>query len=225
MRPLSTFFIGFSFIALGCSSASRQAATVPATKPAVAKVPVSMTMKQRSNEVIPGSDGIRLTVDDVTRGQVIVSVAGKDGSTLLSRMSMQPGVAATLKIGSESYTLTLQELNNSLVGEDFATFVIAGAGQALSEKEKIEKLIAHIGGLQGAKFIRNGKEHSAQEAADHLRTKWQAAGDRIKTAREFIDHLATKSSVSDETYMIKLADGTSKPAGTYLNERLAEWER
>ena len=137
---------------------------------------------------------------------------------------MQEGAAATM-IGSETSTDS-QRLNNSLVGEDYATFIIAGAGLALSEKEKIEKLIAHVEGLQGAVFSSaTAQEHAAKEAADHLRTKWQAAGDRAKTARDFIDHLATKSSTSSEAYTIKLKDGTVKRAGEYLHERLAELEK
>ena len=155
-----------------------------------------------------------------------MSVADKAGATLLSRKSMQQGAVATIKLGAETYQLTLKELNNALIGEDFATFVVSGpAGAGLSEKEKIEKLIAQIENLPGAVFVRNGTEHGAKEAAEHLRTKWQAAGDRVKTAREFIDHLATKSSMSDEAYTIKLADGTIEPAGAYLHERLAELEK
>ena len=56
----------------------------------------------------------------------------------------------------------------------------------LSEEQKIEALIKAVHELKDAVFIRNDKEYEAKAAADHLRTKWEYAGQRIKTARQFI---------------------------------------
>lgn len=51
-------------------------------------------------------------------------------------------------------------------------------------------------------FIRNGENFSGVEAADHLRTKLDYAYNEIETAKEFIEHLATKSSMSGEYYLV-----------------------
>jgi len=76
----------------------------------------------------------------------------------------------------------------------------------------------------GVVFIRNGTEHTAAQAADHLRTKRKAAGKKIKTARDFIEQLATRSSLSGKPYLIRTGDGRETPAGSWLAERLRTLE-
>src|SRR5207245_2633253 len=78
-----------------------------------------------------------------------------------------------------------------------------------TEKQKIEKLIASIENLPDASFIRNGKSYDAKTAGTFLRTKWERASD-IKTAGDFIEKVATKSSTSGEAYVIRFKDGTEK---------------
>src|ERR1700694_3900379 len=87
--------------------------------------------------------------------------------------------------------------------------IIAGTASAQDqiEKKKIDFLIASVEGLQGAKFIRNGTEYNGKEAADHLRLKYKSAGDRVKTADDFIRLCASKSSMSGKPYKIKYSDG------------------
>lgn len=106
--------------------------------------------------------------------------------------------------------------------------VVAAATQAsvpaatapISEQQKIEILLSSIGRLQGAVFIRNGSEHSATEAVDHLRYKWKHAGDRVKTAEDFIVNCATKSSLSGLPYRIRFADGKTEDAAIYFEDQL-----
>ena len=95
----------------------------------------------------------------------------------------------------------------------------------MMEREKIERLLAAVESAEGDVFIRNGGEHSAADAAEHLRTKWQAAGEQIKTAEEFIDKIGTKSSLSGEPYRVRLANGADVPASDYLREKLSDIER
>src|SRR3982750_2509568 len=66
----------------------------------------------------------------------------------------------------------------------------------LTEQQKIQALISSIETLKGAVFIRNGSEYDGKKAADHMRAKLKYAGDKIQTAEEFIDELASKSSMS-----------------------------
>jgi hypothetical protein len=80
--------------------------------------------------------------------------------------------------------------------------------QALTEAQKIESLIQAIAGLQGqATFLRNGSEHDAKAAAEHLRLKWKNAGGHVKTAGDFIRLCATGSSLSGKPYRIRFKDG------------------
>jgi hypothetical protein len=189
-------------------------------------LPAEMTVKQRSTTAVPGSDGaLVLTVDDITRGQVMASLATSSGDTVLSSRSMSPDDAVPFKISAFAYSLKLKQLNNALIGEDFATFIVSTASDAgLTEEEKTERLIGAVAELQDAKFIRNGEEYSAAEAADHLRRKWRAAGGEIKSADEFIDAIASKSSATGESYQIRMSDGKIVPANEYLRKVLGELE-
>lgn len=79
--------------------------------------------------------------------------------------------------------------------------------QALTEEQKITQLIAYIE-KSDAKFIRNGTTYTAAEAAKHLRMKREKAGSKIKTAKEFIDNIASTSSMTGEPYKIQFKNGS-----------------
>ena len=98
----------------------------------------------------------------------------------------------------------------------------ASVSGALSESQKIDLLIDNIRGMKGATFIRNGSEHSCQEAADHLQAKWEKHASKIQSAEDFITHLATKSSMSGEAYMIRYADGREAPTADVLHKALRQ---
>lgn len=98
---------------------------------------------------------------------------------------------------------------------------LADAAPALSETQKIDRLIAHVGALEGAVFIRNGKEYGPPEAAKHLQYKREKAGDRVKTANDFIRLCASHSYLSGEAYLIRLNDGRTRTAEDVLREELA----
>ena len=89
-----------------------------------------------------------------------------------------------------------------------------------NEVKKIEALIAHVEGLAEAKFIRNGVEYDAKTAGKFLRGKWDANKDKIKTAQDFIDHVARMSSTTGKPYLIRLKDGQEHKSGEYLTEQL-----
>ena len=84
----------------------------------------------------------------------------------------------------------------------------ATAPKAMTEEQKIQALIEHVRGLgDRAVMIRNGSEHSAKEAAEHMAAKRKRAGDKVKTAREFITLCAAKSSATGKPYQIRFKDG------------------
>jgi len=97
--------------------------------------------------------------------------------------------------------------------------------KTLTEREKIELLIAAVEQLQDAEFIRNGTAYSASRAAEHLRAKLKKAGDRVKTAQDFITGIASSSYFSGTPYYIKFKDGRQITAKEFLEAKLKEIEK
>jgi len=92
--------------------------------------------------------------------------------------------------------------------------------QDSSEAAKIRYLIGSVEALQGVTFLRNGGEYDARKAAEHLRLKLKTAGNRVKTAEDFIRLCGSKSSVSGEAYRMRFPDGTTMYAEAFFRERL-----
>jgi hypothetical protein len=101
-------------------------------------------------------------------------------------------------------------------------FLITGFAyaQESGEMAKIQYLISTIETLKGAKFIRNGKAYEAKTAADHLRRKLTAANDRVKTADDFIELCASKSSISGLPYQIRFSDGSTMESNVFFRNKL-----
>jgi hypothetical protein len=57
-------------------------------------------------------------------------------------------------------------------------------------------------------YIRNGNEHDAAEAADHLRLKYRRGKRYADTAENFIDRLASESSWSGDAYQMRCGETT-----------------
>jgi len=72
-------------------------------------------------------------------------------------------------------------------------------------------------------FVRSGKEYTPQEGADHLRSKLQKAGSRVKTAEDFIQSIASKSSLTGAEYRLKFPDGKTAATGPWLQQALADY--
>jgi hypothetical protein len=81
------------------------------------------------------------------------------------------------------------------------------SAQPEAEQAKIDYLIACVENLSDAKFIRNGLSYDAKTAAAHLRMKRKKAGNYVKTTNDFIEKLASKSSVTGNLYKIIYNDG------------------
>jgi len=111
-------------------------------------------------------------------------------------------------------TAILCLLGLSLLGAQTAT------SQPMTETQKIEALIKIVDELKDATFIRNGDVHDCHAAAKHMRDKWDAQKSKIKTAEDFIEKAASKSSVSGKPYLIRFSDGREVESGTFLREQL-----
>jgi hypothetical protein len=189
---------------VGCEA---EPSPAPVQSSHLESVPVSLTVKQRSSTAVPGS---------ANKLQIAAGL-------LIPRTSITEGESIPFKLGSLNYQLQLKRLHNALVGDDFAEFEIADA--VLTEQVKIAKLVGIVASLDGASFIRNGTEYTPEKAAKHLRSKLREAGDQIRTAEQFIEHIASKSSVSGHPYQLRLPDKSVVPAEIFLRDRLREIEK
>ena len=88
-------------------------------------------------------------------------------------------------------------------------------------KEMVEKLLKAVE-KSDATFIRNGDEHKAKEAAEHMRKKYEHFKKKIKTPEDFIELCATKSEISSKPYKIKTADGKTVESKDWMVARLEE---
>lgn len=93
---------------------------------------------------------------------------------------------------------------------------------ALPPQAEIEALLGYMSGLDGAVFIRNGSEHTATEAAAHLRMKREKQRERTRSAEDFIALCGSKSSLSGERYQIRFKDGQLSFSDEVLTKHLVE---
>jgi Family of unknown function (DUF5329) len=72
-------------------------------------------------------------------------------------------------------------------------------------------------------FYRNGSWYDGKAAQSHLRYKYEllAHANRIKTAEDFIDKAATKSSLSGRAYAVKCSGTDAISSSEWLRETLA----
>jgi hypothetical protein len=92
------------------------------------------------------------------------------------------------------------------------------------EKQKIETLIRQVGDLKEAKFVRNGSTYAPATAVRFLRGKWDANKADIKTVRDFIDKVASKSGTSGKPYLMRFNDGKEIPSREFLLAELKKLE-
>ena len=182
-----------------------------------------MTIIQRRSKEVPGSDGyLKVYIDDITGGQVLVTLTTAQGGTLVDQTSMRTGDEVTFTVGEQRYRLKVERLANLLVGDDYGVFTISPAvppQQAeQAERDKIERLIQIIEDAD-VTFIRNGKQYSAKEAAEHIREKYDFAGTEIESLEQFIENVASVSWTTRRDYLVRLGDGTEVKARDWLREQ------
>ena len=117
----------------------------------------------------------------------------------------------------------------AIVPMALSVLMLASAGSSAAappphEQARIDKLIRHVETQKGMTFIRNGTEYSCADAARFLRGKMESMGAEVTTAREFIDRIATKSSMSGKPYQVRFSDGRLVPAAQFLGDELKRLE-
>jgi len=87
--------------------------------------------------------------------------------------------------------------------------------------EEIDYLLNAVDS-SGCTFIRNGNEYSAHVARDHLASKRRRGKRYFSTTEEFIDRIASQSSVSGKPYRIRCRGERTIDAFDWFTARLAE---
>jgi hypothetical protein len=77
----------------------------------------------------------------------------------------------------------------------------------------------------GCQFYRNGSWYDSKKAEAHLRGKYEylAAKGTIKSAEDFIEQAATRSSLSGKAYAIKCGSGPVVTTDQWLRVALARY--
>jgi len=88
--------------------------------------------------------------------------------------------------------------------------VLSSASYAADSRYTMEKEIQHLfDHLQNSQceFNRNGTWYTAEEAVEHIHTKYQFLMKKglIDSTEQFIDRAASESSLSGKPYMVKCA--------------------
>jgi hypothetical protein len=89
-----------------------------------------------------------------------------------------------------------------------------------AERSRVDRLIQYVESRTDVAFVRNGAAYSSKDAAAFLREKMGAMGGQVTTARQFIDLIATRSSMSGEPYTIRHPDGRTEPSAKFLHDEL-----
>ncbi|UDC41597.1 YfeK family protein [Klebsiella quasivariicola] len=74
-------------------------------------------------------------------------------------------------------------------------------------------------------FVRNGDAHTCDEAVAHLRLKLSNTRNRIDTAEQFIDKVASSSSVTGKPYIVRIPGKNDQQARPYLHTLIAQTDK
>lgn len=105
-----------------------------------------------------------------------------------------------------------------------ALVTVARAAPRVVAQTEINYLLGSIES-SACVFFRNGSWYDAQQAAAHLRDKYEilATRDRIQTAEDFIQQAATKSSLSGQPYQVRCGGEKVVTTNQWLRDLLARY--
>ena len=106
-----------------------------------------------------------------------------------------------------------------------AVLLLMAASITCAADADTEREVAHLiefVAASGCAFNRNGSQHESADAAEHLQLKYRRGKRWVDTAEQFIDRLASSSSMSNKPYTINCA-GTETTAASWLHAELASY--
>ena len=116
--------------------------------------------------------------------------------------------------------------HRSLLGFVLALLLIpsALAEPRIGVQIEISFLLGYVEGAP-CSFYRNGSWHDSRAAQAHLREKYMylVARNMINTTDDFIDLVATESSLTGQPYQVKCADGANVSSSRWLHNELLRY--
>ncbi|HEY1270175.1 MAG TPA: DUF5329 family protein [Candidatus Binatia bacterium] len=86
----------------------------------------------------------------------------------------------------------------------------------------VEYLLAYVARSDSI-FIRNGQSYDAQQAAAHLRAKYNYFKAQIQTPEDFIRLAGTKSELSGKPYLVQTRGGRVFKSAEWLTQILVDY--
>lgn len=106
----------------------------------------------------------------------------------------------------------------------FITIACLPLGSALAGSKgdrEVQHLLDYIA-QSGCTFIRNGEEHTAQKAREHMEYKYGFGKMWIDDGDDFIKRIATESSTTGKKYTIR-CQGKTEYTGEWLKAELQRY--
>jgi hypothetical protein len=109
-----------------------------------------------------------------------------------------------------------------LLGLMFSVWAQAGD----NSKAEINHLFTYLEN-SGCEFNRNGSWYNAKEASAHLRKKYGYLEEKklVKSAEDFIERAATKSSVSGKAYQVRCVGAAPVESAGWFTAELVRYRR
>jgi len=190
----------------GCGGAQKNK-SMPAAPPIILEAPADFVVGQRSTTALPGSNGnILLTVDDITAGQVMASLAWRNGSAIIAPRSIRPGDSIDFAAKGHLYRISLAGLHNELLGDDTAKFRLESPAKGkasgdISEENALRPAETALNSSRDAaeSSAQRGKQPSEDEKIEALilSLKQLSAASFIRNGQEYsvdeaMDHMRRK---------------------------------
>lgn len=109
-----------------------------------------------------------------------------------------------------------------LVAASMAPRPAAATPDAKAQAE-IDHLLAFVAS-SSCRFVRSGTEYEGREARDHLARKLDAVRSLVSTADQFVDRIASSSSVTGGAYLVRCG-ARELTARAWLGDELARYRR
>jgi hypothetical protein len=96
-----------------------------------------------------------------------------------------------------------------------ASTAVAGPSPAL--EARIEAIFAEVA-ASGCEFLRNGKAHDSQEAARHMRRKYEHFAEDIDSVDRFIELAGTRSLMTGRAYRVRCPGEPERATADWLRD-------
>jgi hypothetical protein len=99
-----------------------------------------------------------------------------------------------------------------------AISLVAFSADDSSLDQQIERLIVSIGNSECV-FIRNGKDHTAEEGMRHISRKYDHYRDDIDSVESFVKLTASKSMITGRVYQVRCDQAPLQTTAQWLLDR------